>query len=57
MDQISKALDKAGLRYSIAFCHNTAHSTIDFAKKQLEWMSDDVMRMFDERRENPFSFK
>jgi cleavage and polyadenylation specificity factor subunit 2 len=43
--------------YSIAFLTNVSYNVIEFAKSQLEWMSDNVMRAFDYSRENPFQFK
>jgi cleavage and polyadenylation specificity factor subunit 2 len=43
--------------YSLAFLTNVSLTTIEFAKSQLEWMSDSIMNAFDHSRENTFSFK
>lgn len=37
--------------------NNVSYNTVEFAKSQLEWMSDTVMKSFDNSRENPFAFK
>ena len=34
-----------------------ANNTIEFAKSQLEWMSDAIMKKFDNNRENQFAFQ
>jgi cleavage and polyadenylation specificity factor subunit 2 len=43
--------------YPLIFLSTMAYRTFEFASHQLEWMSDIVMKGFDERRENPFEFK
>eukprot|EP00026_Physarum_polycephalum_P004310 Phypoly_transcript_04328.p1 GENE.Phypoly_transcript_04328~~Phypoly_transcript_04328.p1 ORF type:complete len:736 (+),score=97.57 Phypoly_transcript_04328:38-2209(+) len=43
--------------YSVALLNNVSYNTVEFAKSQLEWMSDTVMKSFDNSRENPFAFK
>ncbi|KAG2388686.1 hypothetical protein C9374_000125 [Naegleria lovaniensis] len=43
--------------FELILLTNVAYRTIDFAAHQLEWMSDSIMKGFDEKRENPFSFK
>jgi hypothetical protein len=43
--------------YSVALLNNVSYNTVEFAKSQLEWMSDAVMKSFDNSRENPFAFK
>ena len=43
--------------YSVALLNNVSYNTVEFAKSQLEWMSDTVMKTFDNSRENPFAFK
>lgn len=30
---------------------------VEFAKSQVEWMSDKVMKAFEDKRNNPFHFK
>ncbi|KAL9644910.1 hypothetical protein ABK040_005390 [Willaertia magna] len=43
--------------FELILLTNVAFRTIEFASHQLEWMSDSIMRGFDEKRENPFNFK
>ncbi len=43
--------------YPLMFLSTMSYRTVEFASHQLEWMSDNVMKGFDERRENPFEFK
>lgn len=43
--------------YSIVFLSNMSFRSVEFASHQLEWMSEDIVKGFDERRENPFLFK
>eukprot|EP01102_Stenamoeba_stenopodia_P012340 TRINITY_DN3882_c0_g1_i1.p1 TRINITY_DN3882_c0_g1~~TRINITY_DN3882_c0_g1_i1.p1 ORF type:complete len:787 (-),score=164.62 TRINITY_DN3882_c0_g1_i1:39-2354(-) len=43
--------------YKLAFLSNFAYNAVDFARSQLEWMSDDIQNSFDNHRENPFTFQ
>lgn len=43
--------------YSIALLNNVSYNVVEFAKSQVEWMSEKIMRMFEETRNNPFLFK
>lgn len=43
--------------YPLIFLSTMAYRTVEFASHQLEWMSDNVMKGFDERRENPFDYR
>jgi cleavage and polyadenylation specificity factor subunit 2 len=43
--------------YKIVFLSSMSFRTIEFASHQLEWMSENIVKSFDERRENPFQFK
>lgn len=43
--------------YSVAFLNNVGYNVIEFAKSQLEWMSDTIMKGFETSRDNPFEFK
>jgi cleavage and polyadenylation specificity factor subunit 2 len=36
---------------------NVVHNVVEFAKSQVEWMSEKIMRTFEEGRYNPFQFK
>eukprot|EP01080_Neovahlkampfia_damariscottae_P009302 gene9302-1390_t len=43
--------------YKIYFLSSMSFRTIEFASHQLEWMSENIVKSFDEKRENPFQFK
>eukprot|EP00903_Cladosiphon_okamuranus_P008763 g8395.t1 len=43
--------------YKLVLLHNTAFNTAEFAKSQLEWMSEDIGRAFDLQRSNPFELR
>ncbi|CAM9926932.1 unnamed protein product, partial [Sphacelaria rigidula] len=43
--------------YKLVLLHNTAFNTAEFAKSQLEWMSNDIGRAFDLQRSNPFELR
>uniref|UniRef100_K1QBH9 Cleavage and polyadenylation specificity factor subunit 2 n=1 Tax=Magallana gigas TaxID=29159 RepID=K1QBH9_MAGGI len=43
--------------YSLALLNNVSFNVVEFAKSQVEWMSDKIMRSFEEARNNPFHFK
>lgn len=43
--------------YSIIFLSNMSFRSVEFASHQLEWMSEEIVKGFDEKRENPFLFK
>ncbi|CAN0057095.1 unnamed protein product, partial [Phaeothamnion confervicola] len=43
--------------YRLALLHAMAFNTCEYAKSQLEWMSDDIGRGFDMQRVNPFELK
>jgi cleavage and polyadenylation specificity factor subunit 2 len=43
--------------YTVAFYNNVAPNVLEFAKSQLEWMSDAVVRMLENSRQNPFDFR
>ncbi len=40
--------------YKLVLLHNMAFNTVEFARSQLEWMSDAISRHFDLQRSNPF---
>ncbi|CAN0273767.1 unnamed protein product, partial [Discosporangium mesarthrocarpum] len=40
--------------YRLVLLHNTAFNTAEYAKSQLEWMSNEISRDFDLQRSNPF---
>ena len=43
--------------YSLAMLNTVSYNVIEFAKSQVEWMSDNIMKTFEGQRNNPFSFK
>ena len=50
-------VDSGLCAYSIALLNNVSYNVVEFAKSQVEWMSDKIMRMFEDNRNNPFQFK
>lgn len=57
LEQLWRNQDSGLMAYSLVMASNVAKSVIDFAKSQVEWMSDKVMRSFESARNNPFQFK
>lgn len=43
--------------YELVFLSNMAYNTVEAARSQLEWMSRNLLEMFDRQRDNPFSLK
>ena len=43
--------------YSLALLNNVSYNVIEFAKSQIEWMSEKLMRNFEGKRSNPFQFR
>ncbi|KAF6032670.1 Cpsf100 [Bugula neritina] len=43
--------------YSIALLNNVCYNVLEFAKSQMEWMSDKIIRSFEDKRNNPFNFR
>ncbi|XP_026687778.1 probable cleavage and polyadenylation specificity factor subunit 2, partial [Diaphorina citri] len=43
--------------YSLALLNNVSYNVVEFAKSQIEWMSDKLMKSFEGARNNPFHFK
>lgn len=49
---------ESGLRaYKLVLLNNVAYNVIEFAKSQIEWMSDKLMKSFEGSRNNPFNFR
>lgn len=40
-----------------ALLSNVGYNVIEFAKSQIEWMSDKLMKSFEGARNNPFQFR
>ena len=51
------AQDSGLLAYSLALLNNVAFNVVEFAKSQMDWMSEKLMNMFREKRSNPFRFR
>jgi Cft2 family RNA processing exonuclease len=41
--------------FRLVFLSHQAYNTVEMARGQLEWMSKDMQREFDVKRDNPFS--
>ncbi|XP_075221606.1 cleavage and polyadenylation specificity factor subunit 2 [Lycorma delicatula] len=57
LDQLWRNKDSGLLAYSLALLNNVSYNVVEFAKSQIEWMSDKLMRSFEGARNNPFQFK
>lgn len=57
LDQLWKNRDSGLMAYSIALLSYVSYNVIEFAKSQIEWMSDKLMKTFEGARNNPFQFK
>ncbi|XP_014250088.1 probable cleavage and polyadenylation specificity factor subunit 2 [Cimex lectularius] len=43
--------------YPLCLLSNVSYNVVEFAKSQIEWMSDKLLKCFESMRENPFQFK
>lgn len=57
LDQLWKNKESGLMTYSLAMLNNFSYNVIEFAKSQIEWMSDKLMKSFEGARNNPFQFK
>ncbi|XP_059147975.1 cleavage and polyadenylation specificity factor subunit 2-like [Physella acuta] len=57
MDQMWRSSESGLTAYSLALLNNVSFNVVEFAKSQVEWMSDKVMRSFEDHRNNPFQLK
>ncbi len=57
VDQLWQNKDSGLLAYSLALLNNVSYNVVEFAKSQIEWMSEKLMRTFEGRRNNPFAFR
>ncbi|XP_077995100.1 cleavage and polyadenylation specificity factor subunit 2-like [Glandiceps talaboti] len=57
LDQMWRTQESGLGTYSLALLNNVSYNVVEFAKSQVEWMSDKIMRSFEDRRNNPFQFK
>lgn len=45
------------MAYGLAMLNHVTYNVVDFARSMIEWMSDKVMRTFEDQRSNPFHFR
>lgn len=57
LDQLWRNKESGLLAYSLALINNVAYNVVEFAKSQIEWMSEKLMRSFEGARNNPFQFR
>ncbi|KAK7103107.1 cleavage and polyadenylation specificity factor subunit 2-like [Littorina saxatilis] len=57
LDQMWRNTESGLTTYSLALLNNVSFNVVEFAKSQVEWMSDKIMRSFEDNRNNPFQFK
>ncbi|XP_014663785.1 PREDICTED: cleavage and polyadenylation specificity factor subunit 2-like [Priapulus caudatus] len=57
LDQLWHNEDSGLIAYSLAFVNNVSYNVVEFAKSLVEWMSDKIMRSFEDKRNNPFQFR
>lgn len=57
LDQLWRNKESGLLAYSLALLSNVSYNVVEFAKSQIEWMSDKLMKSFEGARNNPFQFK
>uniref|UniRef100_A0A1B0GEA0 Cleavage and polyadenylation specificity factor subunit 2 n=1 Tax=Glossina morsitans morsitans TaxID=37546 RepID=A0A1B0GEA0_GLOMM len=57
LDQLWKNRESGLMAYSLALLNNFSYNVVEFAKSQIEWMSDKLMKTFEGARNNPFQFK
>ena len=57
LEQLWKNKESGLMAYSLALLSNVSYNVIEFAKSQIEWMSDKLMKSFEGARNNPFQFR
>ena len=57
VDSIWQNKDSGLMTYSLALLNNVSYNVVEFAKSQIEWMSEKLMRSFEGKRNNPFTFR
>lgn len=50
LDQLWRNKESGLLTYSLAMLNNVAYNVVEFAKSQIEWMGDKLMRSFEGAR-------
>ncbi|CAL8107332.1 unnamed protein product [Calicophoron daubneyi] len=49
--------DSGMMAYGLAMLNYVTFNVVDFARSMVEWMSEKVMRTFEDQRSNPFHFR
>ncbi|KAK0072839.1 hypothetical protein PV325_010702, partial [Microctonus aethiopoides] len=57
LDQLWRNKESGLLAYSLALLNIMSYNVVRFAKSQIEWMSDTLMKSFEKSGKNPFKFK
>lgn len=57
VDSLWQNKDSGLMTYSLALLNNVSYNVVEFAKSQIEWMSEKLMRTFEGKRNNPFTFR
>ncbi|XP_077285623.1 cleavage and polyadenylation specificity factor subunit 2 [Arctopsyche grandis] len=57
LDQLWRNAESGLIAYSLILLNNVSYNVVEFAKSQIEWMSDKLMRSFEGARSNPFQLR
>ena len=57
LDQLWRTPESGLMAYNVALLSFMSISVIEFAKSQVEWMSDKITKSFEGQRNNPYHFK
>uniref|UniRef100_A0A1I7XJ10 Cleavage and polyadenylation specificity factor subunit 2 n=1 Tax=Heterorhabditis bacteriophora TaxID=37862 RepID=A0A1I7XJ10_HETBA len=57
LDQLWSNAEAGLMTYNLVMLSHVASSVVEFAKSQVEWMSDKILKSFETGRYNPFAFR
>lgn len=57
LDQLWHNAEAGLMTYNLVMLSHVASSVVEFAKSQVEWMSDKILKSFEVGRYNPFQFR
>ncbi|XP_024082036.1 probable cleavage and polyadenylation specificity factor subunit 2 [Cimex lectularius] len=57
LDQLWRNKSSGLQNHPLCLLNNVSYNVVEFAKSQIEWMSDKLMKSFEAVRNNPFQFK
>ena len=57
LDQLWRSQESGLSKFSLALLNNVSYNVVEFAKSQVEWMSEQILRAFEDHHANPFHFK